>query len=46
MNIFEKFEKNETAFANREQFSAHVKQFSKTAFMERVARIISERKRI
>jgi glycosyltransferase involved in cell wall biosynthesis len=42
----DRFEKNEALFVNREQFRTHVKQFSKTAFIERVARIISERKRI
>jgi glycosyltransferase involved in cell wall biosynthesis len=42
----DRFEKNETLFADREPFSAHVEQFSKTAFIERVSRITGERKRI
>ncbi|MCL1927445.1 MAG: glycosyltransferase [Treponema sp.] len=42
---FEAAEK-EMAFSRREQFSDHVRQFSKEAFKERVLKIIEERKRI
>ena len=40
------FEKNEAVFENREQFNAQVRQFSKTAFKERIQKVIDERKRI
>ena len=40
-----KFEQNVT-FSNRELFNDHVRQFSKAAFIERVQRVIDERKRI
>ncbi|MDR2433457.1 MAG: glycosyltransferase [Treponema sp.] len=40
------FEKNEALFSDRRQFSAHVEQFSKAAFLERVGKIIDERKRV
>jgi glycosyltransferase involved in cell wall biosynthesis len=40
------FEKNEPLFADREQFSAHVKRFSKAAFIERMQNIIDGQKRV
>jgi glycosyltransferase involved in cell wall biosynthesis len=40
-----KFEQNVT-FSDRELFNDHVRQFSKAAFIERVQRVIDERKRI
>ncbi|MDR0402599.1 MAG: glycosyltransferase [Treponema sp.] len=42
----ERFETMEDAFGNREAFTAHVKQFSREAFKERISRIIGERKRV
>jgi len=39
------FEKN-LKFHNREVFNDHVKQFSKEAFIERMNRVINERKRV
>jgi glycosyltransferase involved in cell wall biosynthesis len=41
-----RFEENEALFNDRARFSAHVEQFSKAAFIERVRNIIEERKRI
>ncbi|GHV93966.1 glycosyl transferase [Spirochaetia bacterium] len=40
------FEQNEALFTNREVFSAHVQQFSKAAFVDRVMGIVEERKRV
>ncbi|MCL2066592.1 MAG: glycosyltransferase [Treponema sp.] len=40
------FEKNEAMFKDRHQFSSHVQQFSKASFIERIKRVIEERKRI
>jgi glycosyltransferase involved in cell wall biosynthesis len=40
------FEKNEALFKDRAQFSAHVEFFSKTSFIDRVKKVIDERKRI
>jgi glycosyltransferase involved in cell wall biosynthesis len=40
------FEKNTDLFKDRGQFSAHVRQFSKAAFMDRVRKLIDEKKRI
>lgn len=40
------FEQNEVTYSNREVFNIHVQQFSKTAFIERMNRVIEERKRI
>jgi len=42
MDYFEK----ELKFHNREVFSEHVKQFSKDAFIERIKRVLNERKRV
>jgi glycosyltransferase involved in cell wall biosynthesis len=42
----DRFEKNTDIFSGRAQFSSHVQQFSKTAFIERVKKIIDERKRV
>jgi glycosyltransferase involved in cell wall biosynthesis len=42
----DRFEKNEALFTNREIFSVHVSQFSKAAFIERIQKIIAEKKRI
>jgi glycosyltransferase involved in cell wall biosynthesis len=39
------FEQNEVTFSNREAYNNHVRQFSKQAFVERVYRIIEDRKR-
>jgi len=39
------FEQNEVTFNNREVFNNHVQQFSKKTFIERVQRVIEERKR-
>jgi glycosyltransferase involved in cell wall biosynthesis len=46
IGALEKFEAIEGRFADREVFKAHVRQFSREAFIERVARIIMERKRV
>jgi glycosyltransferase involved in cell wall biosynthesis len=40
------FEQNEVTYGSREVFNNHVRQFSKTAFIERIKRVIEERKRI
>jgi glycosyltransferase involved in cell wall biosynthesis len=40
------FEQIEVTFKNRQLFYDHVQQFSKAAFIERIRRIIEERKRI
>jgi glycosyltransferase involved in cell wall biosynthesis len=40
------FETIETGFSNREVFTAHVQQFSKAAFKERVWKVLAERKRV
>jgi glycosyltransferase involved in cell wall biosynthesis len=42
----EKFEQSEVTFSRREMFNVHVQQFSKAAFIERIKRIIDEKKRI
>jgi glycosyltransferase involved in cell wall biosynthesis len=42
----ENFERNEVTFSDREVFKSHVLQFSKEAFIERINKIIDERKRI
>jgi len=39
------FEQNEVTYNNREVFNNHVLQFSKKSFIERVHRVIEERKR-
>jgi glycosyltransferase involved in cell wall biosynthesis len=40
------FEKNETSFSSRAPFAAHVQQFSKAAFVERIQKVLASRKRI
>jgi glycosyltransferase involved in cell wall biosynthesis len=40
------FEQNQVTYNNREVFNIHVRQFSKAAFIERIKRVIEERKRI
>jgi len=40
------FEANREQFNNREAFNAHVRQFSRSAFKERIQRVIAERKRV
>jgi glycosyltransferase involved in cell wall biosynthesis len=42
----DRFEANEALFADRAAFSAHVRQFSKAAFIERVRKIIEARRRV
>jgi len=42
----EHFERNEVTFDNRRVFYDHVQQFSKTAFIERMFKVLEERKRI
>ena len=46
ISAMDKFEQNEVTFTGREVFSNHVRQFSKEAFIQRVQRIIDEKKRI
>jgi glycosyltransferase involved in cell wall biosynthesis len=46
IEALDNFEKNEVTFNNRQMFYNHVQQFSKKAFIERVQRILEERKRI
>jgi glycosyltransferase involved in cell wall biosynthesis len=46
MQAMDTFESMGAQFFNREQFTGHVQQFSKEAFIDRVTRIIAERKRI
>ena len=40
------FEYNEVQFGNRGVFNNHVQQFSKTAFIERIQKVLEERRRI
>jgi glycosyltransferase involved in cell wall biosynthesis len=46
VQALDRFEAMEGAFSNREVFTAHVRQFSREAFRERMQSIIRERKRI
>ena len=46
ISAMDKFEQNEVTFTGREVFNNHVRQFSKAAFIQRVRRIIDEKKRI
>jgi glycosyltransferase involved in cell wall biosynthesis len=39
------FEQNEVQFSVRQGFNSHVQQFSKTAFIERIQKVLDERKR-
>jgi glycosyltransferase involved in cell wall biosynthesis len=40
------FERNEVTFTGRKVFKDHVQQFSKAAFIERIQKVLAERKRI
>jgi glycosyltransferase involved in cell wall biosynthesis len=40
------FEQNGHLFADRNQYSSHVQQFSKAAFKERIQRVLDEKKRM
>jgi glycosyltransferase involved in cell wall biosynthesis len=42
----EYFERNEVTFGLRKVFNDHVQQFSKTAFIDRMRKVLEERKRI
>jgi len=42
----EHFERNEVTFGRRELFIEHVRQFSKTAFIDRMRKVLDEKKRI
>jgi len=42
----EHFERNEVTFSRRKVFIDHVLQFSKTAFIDRMCKVLEERKRI
>jgi glycosyltransferase involved in cell wall biosynthesis len=46
IDVMEYFEKNTDIFNDRTSFNYHVRQFSKAAFIERVEKIINEKKRI
>jgi glycosyltransferase involved in cell wall biosynthesis len=46
IQVMERFEASEKSFANREAFTAHVQQFSREAFKERITRIVAERRRV
>jgi len=46
ISAMDHFERNEVTFNSRELFSIHVRQFSKTAFIERMRHVLEERKRI
>jgi len=41
-----KFEQNAVTFSNREVFKDHVRQFSKNTFIERMQKVLAEKKRI
>jgi len=46
IKAMDNFEQNEVTFTVRQVFNEHVRQFSKAAFVERVHRILEQRKRI
>jgi glycosyltransferase involved in cell wall biosynthesis len=46
VEAMDRFEASEDRFKDREAFNAHVRQFSKEAFKERISRIIEERLKI
>jgi glycosyltransferase involved in cell wall biosynthesis len=46
IKAIEGFEAVEDSFKDRDAFSAHVRQFSREAFKERVSRILAERRRV
>jgi len=45
MHAIEQFESREDQFRDRTSFTAHVQQFSREAFREKILRIVAERKR-
>ena len=42
----DRFEQSEVTFHAREMFNNHVQKFSKTAFIERIQKVLEERKRM
>ena len=46
MAAMDHFEQNEVQFNSRQVFKDHVRQFSKTAFIERMQKVLAEKKRI
>jgi glycosyltransferase involved in cell wall biosynthesis len=46
VNAMDHFEKNESLYNDRTQFNLHIRQFSKSVFIERINKIINERKRV
>jgi glycosyltransferase involved in cell wall biosynthesis len=46
IKAIERFEAVEDSFKDRDAFSAHVRQFSREAFKEKVSRILAERERV
>jgi len=46
IEAMERFEQNEVTFKTRELFNSHVQKFSKAAFIERMQKVIVEKKRI
>jgi glycosyltransferase involved in cell wall biosynthesis len=46
IDAMDRFEKNEGLFSDRAAFSAHARQFSRAAFIERLRKIIEQRKRV
>jgi glycosyltransferase involved in cell wall biosynthesis len=46
VETIERFEAMEDGFKNREAFNAHVRQFSREVFKERISRILEERRRV
>ena len=46
IKAMEQIEAVQEQFNNREAFNAHVQQFSRSAFKERIQRVITERKRV
>jgi glycosyltransferase involved in cell wall biosynthesis len=46
IRAMDRFETMENGFKDREAFKAHIRQFSREAFKERISRIIEERRRV
>ena len=46
IKAMEHFEQNEPTYSNRGVFNNHVRQFSRSAFIERMLKVLEERKRI
>jgi glycosyltransferase involved in cell wall biosynthesis len=44
--VMEHFERNEASFSRRKAFIDHVQQFSKAAFIDRMSKVLEEKKRI